>query len=87
MTAYTVVWHKIAEARLAEIWLRAANRQAISDASDEIDCQLRSNPAEIGTSVTSEVFELTVPPLMVLFSFSEMDRMVRILGVDEVHQN
>ena len=34
-----------------------------------------------------EIFELTVPPLMVLFSFSEMDRMVRILDVDEVQQN
>jgi hypothetical protein len=34
---YSVVWRPFAQHQLATIWLRAADRQSVTDASDEID--------------------------------------------------
>lgn len=38
---FTIAWLKSAQDLLASIWIEASNRQAITDASDAIDAQLR----------------------------------------------
>lgn len=37
MTRYTVVWVEGAERELANLWLDATDRRAVTDAADEID--------------------------------------------------
>ena len=37
---YTVQWRRTAEATLADIWLRAVDRQAVTRATHEVDREL-----------------------------------------------
>jgi len=41
---FTVVWRPEAERALADLWNRAEDRQAITDAADTIDALLRTGP-------------------------------------------
>src|SRR5437763_1745924 len=46
---YTVVWEKPAEAQFLRLWMRAADRQDVSDASDRIEHELATDPDTKGT--------------------------------------
>ena len=78
---YTVVWHKLAQDELAELWLAATNREAIRHATDQIDRQLAEWPDEKGTRVSERSRELTYPPLQVLFRILSGDRIVQVYSV------
>jgi hypothetical protein len=41
---WTVVYLPDAEAQLADLWTRASDRQAVTDASDRLDRLLRDDP-------------------------------------------
>jgi hypothetical protein len=86
MTSFTVVWHVRAEEKLAAIWLRASDREAISNAANTIERQLHDSPMQCGEFVALNIREWSVAPLMVLFSVSEPDRMVKVLSVGEATQ-
>jgi hypothetical protein len=42
---YTVVWRPKAEARLAELWMAAADRNEVAQASDDFDRLVAHNPS------------------------------------------
>jgi hypothetical protein len=81
MTRYTVVWHQGAHDALARLWLDAPDRNAIRQAADAVDRDLGTDAAGKGTAVAEDLRRLIAPPLRVLFSVSEADRMVRVLDV------
>lgn len=76
---YTVIWKPRAEADLANIWLTAKDRFAVTQATAEIDTALRQDAASKGESRFANKRILVMPPLAVDFSVVEDDRMVYIL--------
>ena len=48
--SYEVVWKEDAEEELASIWNAAADRDAVTTATDEIDRRLKRNAASLGES-------------------------------------
>jgi hypothetical protein len=81
MTRYTVTWLNQALEQLAEIWLRATNRQSITAAADAVDIELAVDPDTKGEAVAPKIRMLVVLPLDVLFSLSEPDRLVEVINV------
>ncbi len=82
MTRFTVVWKREADDELTEIWLRAADRNPVSEATAAIDRELRDDPGSKGEPVAEGLRKLIIPPLVVLFWVSDEDRRVQ---VDNVH--
>jgi mRNA-degrading endonuclease RelE of RelBE toxin-antitoxin system len=78
---YTVLWSTGAENQLAEIWLTAADRQAVTQAQAEIDHELSRNPLQKATHVAEGLYRLRIAPLQILFELSEPDRRVRVVAV------
>lgn len=81
MIRYTVTWLEGAQNHLAQIWVDAADQQAIATAADTIDAELAVNPENKGTPFAEGLKSFVVPPLRVLFSFSEPDRIVEVASV------
>ena len=71
---YTVVWTRLAERRLAQIWLAASDRQAVTTAANQMDALLRSNAQSAGESRDMGARVLTVGPLTIYFDVSDADR-------------
>jgi hypothetical protein len=84
MIRYTVVWHVDAQNQLAEIWIRAADRQAVTQAADAVDAYLAIDASVKGVAVEGDLYELAVPPLRVLFGVSGPDRLVKIVDVETI---
>jgi hypothetical protein len=78
---YTVVWDPDAEQELASLWMAAAERQALTDAADQIDKVLRQDPQQQGESRPDGLRILFVEPLGIIFRVHEDDRLVRVLQV------
>jgi len=75
---YTVLVEKPAENQLARIWARAADQQAVADASDRIDAELANDAHRKG--IPLGVFrKYTDDPLSVLFYIDPDDCKVHIL--------
>jgi hypothetical protein len=77
---YTVVWVPSALNDLADIWNKAADRKAVTDAANRIDRTLKYDAERQGHEFNGEraLFEL---PLAVTFTVSPDDRMVHVLQV------
>lgn len=78
---FTVVNAPIADHELANIWLKATDRQAVADAFDRIESALKNDPQSQGREHSGGWRVLVVPPLAVAFRVSEDDRLVRIISV------
>jgi hypothetical protein len=75
---YTVLVEKPAENQLTRIWARAADQQAVADASDRIDAELADDAHTKG--VPLGIFrKYTDPPLSVLFYVDPGDRKVHVI--------
>ena len=81
MTRCTVVWHREARDELATLWIEARDRKAVGLAASAVDRHLLADAEQKGTAIPDQLRQLTIPPLRVIFSVSEPDRMVRILNV------
>jgi plasmid stabilization system protein ParE len=79
--SFTVTWVPAAEAELTDLWLAAPDRSEVRIAADQIDSQLKSNPADVGESRPSERRILIVPPLVVIYRVKVEDRIVQVLNV------
>ncbi len=77
---YTVVWNPTALKELAEIWLRAVNRDGVSLDADTIDRHLADDAEIKGLRVEPDRLML-LSTLAVTFNVSEDDRLVRVLHV------
>ena len=78
---FTVLWKPTAERELTQLWLAAADRQAIAEAADRIDAELRRAADSVGESRSGDVRILIVPPLAVYFDVSPADRLATVFAV------
>jgi plasmid stabilization system protein ParE len=78
---YTVTWLEEAQNHLARIWNNAPDQQAVADAANAIDKELARSPGGKGTAVSEGLRSLHVPPLHVLFSVRDQDRLVEVASV------
>ena len=78
---YTVVYDPAAENQLADIWMRAPDPNAVEDASNDIDRQLKRSPDRSGRPF-GPYRRLMVYPLVVDYTVSPQDRMVRVIRVE-----
>jgi plasmid stabilization system protein ParE len=78
---FTVTWREQALQELAEIWLEAHDRAAVTLAVDTIDAQLHSNPAQRGISVAEGLRKLVHHPVQVYFEVHDADRVVEVGGI------
>lgn len=79
--SYTVTWKQSATDQLAEIWMSARNRHAVTAAADRLDAALRADPRLHGESRGGAIRLVIVPPLAVVYEVLEADRLVEILAV------
>jgi len=77
---FTVIWSQDALDQLTALWLRAANRNAVTAAQHQIDQLLRIDPDTRGFPFFGDRV-LVVPPLRVRFSINTMDMIVEVLRV------
>jgi len=78
---YTVVSTPLANHQLADIWLRAANPQDVTDASDRIEAALRNDPDRLGEVRRDGRRVIVLQPLSFTFEVSVDDRRVTIVSV------
>jgi len=78
---YTVVWKPDAHAELAAIWTSAKNRQAVSEAANQIDQLLKTTPHQQGESRNGSLRIMFVEPVGVIYDINEDDRIVSVAKV------
>lgn len=78
---YTVTWKQSAADRLAEIWLSARDRPAVTQAANRLDAALRIDPCRHGESRGGTSRVVILSPLAVVYEVLEADRLVEILSV------
>ena len=79
---YTVIWQKVAENELAELWLAASDRRAVTRAASTIDAALSVRPLRLGESRASSVQRIVYQaPLGIEFEVVEDDKRVIVQGV------
>ena len=61
---YRVIYDRIAEQELAEVWLQSANRSGVTSASAWLDGKLQWNPLSIGRSRISTLQRISILPDM-----------------------
>lgn len=86
MARYTVVWNDEALNQLANSWLKVADKASINSAVREIDACLAIDPVTKGLHVMHGLYDLAAPPLRVLFTVSEPDRIARVVHV-QLHES
>ena len=73
----TVIWNRQAESGLADAWLDAADREAVTAASAKLDEGLSDTPFEVGSPRGSSVRRFAIiPPLGITFDIIEDDKKV-----------
>jgi hypothetical protein len=78
---YTVVWVPDALDELTALWLNAADRAAVTDASNRIDAILRTDPYGNSQPDAGGWRAIAVSPLVVSFSVSDLDCLVTVQAV------
>ena len=84
MRKWTVVWEKSAETKLGDIWFAVGQIPRITEASYEIDRDLKSDPMRHGSPLSEGLFVIERPPLRAVFVLSEEDMLVRVLSLSVV---
>jgi hypothetical protein len=78
---HTVVFSLLADHQLADIWLRATDRQQVTDAANHIEELLRHDPDRRGEARPNGWRILVVGPLAATFEVSADDRKVTVLSI------
>ncbi|MBW3543774.1 MAG: type II toxin-antitoxin system RelE/ParE family toxin [Planctomycetes bacterium] len=81
---YTVIWVRGVRERLTTIWLDATDREAITKASHAIDVELAVDPSRKGSPLREGLRVLEIPPLRVLYSVQDADRIVEVLSIRSI---
>jgi len=79
--SYTVIWRHEALDDLTTAWMMAADRDAVSVASAQIDRLLRASPLDQGESREDDTRVLFIRPLGVEYDVEEGDRKVYVNSV------
>lgn len=78
---HTVVWLPHAANELARLYNSAADKQAITDAANQLDRVLARSPEIVGESRGIKLRVTFEKPLGILYEFSEADRKVQVIHV------
>jgi plasmid stabilization system protein ParE len=78
---YTVTYKPSAENELTELWIQAADRQAVADAANRIDGLLGVSPHIQGESRERDTRILFERPVAVQFEIHDQDRVVEVLKI------
>jgi hypothetical protein len=78
---YTVTWKPAAQNDLANEWMIAADRAAVTEAADRIEAILRHDPYTFSESRSSLTRVMFVSPLAVAFEISEPDLLITVKAV------
>jgi len=78
---YTVIWRREAEAQLITLWLRAANKEAITRYAEQIDRILARDPNEQGESRNENTRLAFFRPLCVRYQVDEAAKRVTVLAI------
>jgi hypothetical protein len=81
MTRYTVVWHESALEELADLWINARDRSAVTASAHVIDIELSQDAKTKGADVAEGLRAFFAPPLRILFTVNEGDRIVEVVLV------
>jgi plasmid stabilization system protein ParE len=81
MSRYTVIWLKVAESDLAQIWIDATNRKAVEEAANAIDHELANDAQRKGRPVSEGLYRLYKSPLHILFTVLVADCVVEVVSV------
>jgi hypothetical protein len=79
MTRYTVVWLGSALNELAELWTIAGDRNMVTTAAHIIDVELSHDASTKGVEVSEGLRAFFAPPLRILFTVDEGDRVVEVV--------
>lgn len=74
---YDVDWMPPAERDLANLWLRAGDRAAVTGAQHKIDAILAADPFR-GRLLSEGLYVLRVPPLTVYYEILEKEQIVKV---------
>ena len=80
---YTVVWVPRAAGTLANLWMKAPDRQSVADASNRLDVILADDP-ELKGKPLGRLWTRYEPPLAVLYEVIPDDRMVRVVSIKRI---
>lgn len=78
MTSYSVEWTPEADDLLADIWINAPDRQAVTRAQATIDRLLSHSPKTAGSHISEGLYHLHVVPLRVAYSIDEDQKIVEV---------
>jgi hypothetical protein len=78
MSPFAVDYPADVLADLADVWLRAPDRQAVTNAQAQIDQLLSANPIGNGRHLAEGLFQLQVSPLCVSYAVDLVQRRVEI---------
>jgi hypothetical protein len=78
---YTVVWLKAAQDHLADTWVSAPDKAAVTAASNAIDAILEQNPYANSKSRPGGDRVMYVSPLGVAYTVNDTNRMVAVWEV------
>jgi hypothetical protein len=78
---FSVLWLPVAEQQLAEVWVNASDKTAVTEAAREIDRVLRLNPDRVGESRPDGRRILLEAPLGVVYRIDYANAVVRVVGM------
>ena len=84
MSKRTVVWDKSAETELGNIWFASGQSERITEASYEIDRDLRDDAERHGSPLAEGLFVIERPPSRAAFVISAEDMLVRVVSLSIV---
>lgn len=80
---YTLTWLPAADEELTRLWNQASDQQAITNAANYIDRELKVDPDQKGRQFGG-IYFFRAPPLVVAFEVLPDDCLVRVLQVYQV---
>ena len=80
---FTITWLPSAIQELADLWIHAPDRNAITDSANKIDRLLREDGHVKGQEFKNQK-TLYEPPLMITFSVRLDDRLIEVIQVERV---
>ena len=81
---YTVTWKPSVKQGLADLWITAPDRSAVTAAANSIDRLLQVDPLDRGESRGGTLRILIVQPLAVVYEVRQHDRLVQVLSIRHV---
>ena len=81
MNRFTVVWTPDAVEQLADLWLRAANREVIVSVVESLDLELTVDPFWKSLELTEGLHYLDLPPIRAVFSVDSANRLVEVARI------